>query len=90
MPTEAEARYNGSERPDREGTDLADMGGVRSEAVRPSGEVLRDVDDRLWCRPEQRLIVTDETGAEALGLRLQGRSLAESSGRSLSAAQALA
>ena len=62
--------HNGSEQPDREGSDLADMGQVRSEAVRLSSKVLRDMDERFWGHPEWTLTVTDETGAELLGLRV--------------------
>ena len=62
--------HNGSERPDTEGTDLAGMGQVRSEAVRLTGEILRGMGDRFWRHPEWTLTVTDETGAEVLGLRV--------------------
>ena len=62
--------HDGSERPDTEGTDLAGMGQVRSEAVRLTGEILRDMGGRFWWLPEWRLTVTDETGAEVLGLRV--------------------
>jgi hypothetical protein len=47
--------HDGSERSDTEGTDLADMGQVRSEAVRLSSEVLRDMDERFWGHPEWTL-----------------------------------
>ena len=62
--------HDGSERPDTEGTKLAGMGQVRSEAVRLTGEILRDMDDRFWRHPKWTLTVTDETGAEVLGLRV--------------------
>jgi hypothetical protein len=62
--------HDGSEQPDREGSDLADMGQVHSEAVRLTGEVLRDMDEHFWGHPEWTLTVTDETGAEVLGLRV--------------------
>ena len=62
--------HDGSKRPDTDGTDLAGMGQVRSEAVRLSGEILRDMGGRFWRHPEWRLTVTDETGAEVLGLRV--------------------
>ena len=63
----------GSEQPDGEGTDLADMGQVRSEAVRLSGEVLRDMEGRFWRRPEWRLTVTNESGADVLSLQVSGK-----------------
>ena len=46
------------------------MGQVRSEAVRLTGEILRDMGGRFWRHPEWTLTVTDETGAEVLGLRV--------------------
>ena len=60
----------GSEQPDTEGTELAGMGQVRSEAVRLTGEILRDMGGRFWRHPEWTLTVTNETGAEVLGLRV--------------------
>ena len=65
--------HNGSERPDTEGTDLAGMGQVRSEAVRLTGEILRDMGGRFWRYPEWTLTVTDETGAAVLGLRVSAK-----------------
>ena len=62
--------HDGSAGPDTEGTDLAGMGQVRFEAVRLTGEILRDMGGRFWRHPEWRLTVTDETGAEVLGLRV--------------------
>ena len=51
--------HDSSERPDTEGTDLADMDQVRSEAVRLTGEILRDMGGRFWRHPEWTLTVTD-------------------------------
>jgi uncharacterized protein DUF6894 len=61
---------NGSERPGMEGTELAGMGQVRSEAVRLTGEILRDMGGRFWEHPEWTLTVTDQTGAKVLGFRV--------------------
>ena len=61
---------DGSEQPDTEGTELAGMGQVRSEAVRLTGEILRDMGGRFWGHPEWTLTVTDQTGAKVLGLRV--------------------
>jgi len=60
--------YDGSEQPDTEGSDLTGMDQVRSEAIRLSGGVLRDMSDRFWCHPEWALIVTEE--AEVLNLQV--------------------
>ena len=46
--------HDGSERPDTEGTELAGMGQVRSEAVRLTGEILRDMGGRFWRLPSGR------------------------------------
>ena len=62
--------YDGSEQPDREGSELVDMCQVRSEAVCLTGEILRDMGGRFWRHPEWRLTITDETGAAVLGLRV--------------------
>ncbi len=64
--------HDGSGQPDREGVDLPDMGQVRSEAVRLTGEVLCDMDKRFWRHPEWTLTVADEIGAEVLSLRISG------------------
>ena len=47
--------HDGSERPDTDGTDLAGMGQVRSDAVHLTGEILRDMGGRFWWLPEWRL-----------------------------------
>ena len=44
------------------GTDLADIYAARLEAVRFSGEVLKDNADTFWVRHEWRVEVTDDTG----------------------------
>jgi hypothetical protein len=56
------------------------MDQVRSEAVRLSGEVLRDMEGRFWRRPEWRLTVTNESGADVLSLQVSARKLADNGG----------
>ena len=51
------------------------MDQVRSEAVRLSCGMLRDMDDRFWRHPEWRLTVTDGSGAEVFSLRVSGNEL---------------
>ena len=68
---------NGSERPDMEGTELAGMGQVRSEAVCLTGEILRDMDGRFWGHAEWTLTVTDQTGAKCSAFGCQRTSRAE-------------
>ena len=65
----------GSEQPDTEGTELAGMGQVRSEAVRLTGEILRDMGGRFWDHAAWTLTVTDETGADVLSLHVSGNEL---------------
>ena len=64
----------GSEQPDTEGTELG-MGQVRSEAVRLTGEILRDMGGRFWDHAAWTLTVTDETGADVLSLHVPGNEL---------------
>ena len=60
---------DGRSRPDREGTELADIGTARAEAVRLSGEVLRDTGAKYWDHPDWRLDVLDERGRTLFSLR---------------------
>lgn len=55
------------------GTEIADLEGVRDEAVSTAGELLRDgagVD--LWSGEEWKMVVTDQDGNEVLTLRFSG------------------
>ncbi len=47
---------------DEEGTELADTGAARVEAVRLSGALLIDRPQALWESTRWRLLVTDESG----------------------------
>ena len=53
--------------PDMDGCELPDLAAVRVEAVRASGEVLRD-DASRWTGQEWVMIVADQTGAPVLTL----------------------
>ena len=62
--------HDGSSAPDEEGVELRDVNAARAEAIRASGEILRD------CRPETldgsewRMTVTDQEGRNVFTLRL--------------------
>lgn len=57
-----------SERPDTTGVELADRRAARSEAIRATGEILRDIDGALSTR-EWVMTVKDESGEVILELR---------------------
>ena len=60
---------DGQSSPDREGTELPDLETARAEAVRLSGEVLRDAGVKYWDHPAWRLHVGDEGGRTLSMLR---------------------
>src|SRR4051794_41691429 len=60
---------DGVSQPDPEGTDLVDLAEVRRQALRLSGEVLRELSSVLWEHPEWSLTVTDDAGATVLALK---------------------
>jgi hypothetical protein len=60
---------DGTDQPDREGTELANLAECRQEAVRLSGELLRDMGQKFWDDTEWSLTVTDAAGAKVLGLK---------------------
>ena len=47
---------------DEEGTDLRDIYTAQTEAIRLSGEVLRDTGAKFWNGTEWRLEVVDDSG----------------------------
>ncbi len=55
--------------PDEEGTELSGPDEARIQAVRTSGEMLRDRHRRFWGSPYWQMHVTDVTGATVCLLR---------------------
>ena len=53
--------YDGFSTPDEEGTELPDIFAVQEEAIRLSGELLREMGAKFWNGTAWRLEVTDET-----------------------------
>ena len=51
------------------GTEFPDLAEARAEAVRTSGEMLRDFGEQFWKSAEWRMWVTDETGRTVCALR---------------------
>ena len=51
--------YDGEPDPDLEGVELADIYLAQSEAIRMSGEVMRDLGAKFWDGREWRMEVTD-------------------------------
>jgi hypothetical protein len=54
---------------DEEGSDLASIYVAQAEAIRMSGEILRDMGARFWDGTEWRLEVTDDLGLVLFVLR---------------------
>ena len=54
--------YDGTSAPDAEGTECADIYVAQAEALRMSGEIMRDLGTRFWGGSEWRLEVTDTAG----------------------------
>ena len=54
--------YDGVAAIDAEGTELADWGDARLEAIRLSGEILKDNAKRIALGEDWRMEVTDATG----------------------------
>ncbi|MBL0403630.1 hypothetical protein JKG68_06585 [Microvirga aerilata] len=54
---------------DTEGTELPDIYTAQDQAIRTSGELLRDMGAKFWNGSEWKLEVTDEQGQILLTLR---------------------
>ena len=54
---------------DAEGTELPDIYAAQDEAIRLSGELLREMGRKFWNGTEWSLTVTDETGGALFRLR---------------------
>ena len=65
---------DGRDYPDDEGTELPDLAAVRTEALKASGEMLRDSKGRaeFWSGDDWTMNVTDEAGQPVLTLRFAG------------------
>lgn len=47
---------------DRDGTELPDLATAKAEAIRTSGQVLRDMGSKFWDGPQWRMEVADDGG----------------------------
>jgi hypothetical protein len=68
------ARYffhveDGKSYPDREGVELPDLKSVRGEALRASGEMLRENGLGLWDGQDWEMRVVDEAGQPVITLK---------------------
>jgi hypothetical protein len=61
--------YDGYSAPDSEGSELPDVYVAQAEAIRMSGEVLRDMGAKFWDGTEWRMEVADESGRVLFTLR---------------------
>ncbi len=55
--------------PDPEGTELPDIYAAQAEAIRASGEMLRDLGAKFWNGTEWKMVVKDETSRPLFTLR---------------------
>jgi hypothetical protein len=60
--------YDGTEKPDGEGIELADLAHARAEAIRAAGEMIREMGDDL-AGGQWQMRVADESGRTLLTLR---------------------
>jgi len=56
--------------PDKEGTDLPDIGAARSAAIMVLSEVLRDNPDEFWTHERFKVTVTDEAKRTLFTIRM--------------------
>jgi hypothetical protein len=61
--------YDGYSVPDQEGTELPDIYTAQAQAIRFSGELLRDMGAQFWDGTEWRLEVADARGQVLFVLR---------------------
>ena len=54
--------YDGSSAPDQDGTELPDIYTAQAQAIRTSGEILRDMGAKFWDGTDWRLEVADARG----------------------------
>ena len=60
---------DGEDLPDLNGSDHADLAAARIEAIRYSGEVLREMPERFWNAEEWTMTVSDATKAPLFTLK---------------------
>jgi hypothetical protein len=60
--------HDGKDITDDEGIELPDLDAARTEAIRTSGEMIREVGPDVWCGQDWRMTVTDDAGREVLVL----------------------
>ena len=61
--------YDGYSALDEDGTELPDIYTAQTEALRMSGELLRDIGAKFWNDTEWKLVVGDEHGRTLFVLR---------------------
>jgi hypothetical protein len=61
--------------PDLEGTELSDIYVAQSEAIRMSGEIMRDLGSKFWNGEEWRLEVADAEGQRFFVIRFSAEDL---------------
>lgn len=67
--------HDGYSFPDEDGTELPDIYTAQAEAIRTSGEILRDVGAKFWNGTEWKLEVADERGQILFVLRFSAEEM---------------
>ena len=67
--------FDGTSAPDAEGTECSDIYVAQAEALRMSGEIMRDLGMRFWGGSEWRLEVTDATGRKLFVIRFSAEEI---------------
>lgn len=66
---------DGVDVPDLEGTELPDIGAMRSRALERAGEMVKHLGEQFWEGQNWELRVEDESGEEVLALMFSGSTL---------------
>lgn len=67
--------FDGKSLPDLEGYECPDIYVAQAEAIRMSGEIMRDLGSRFWDGSEWRLEVTDADGRKLFVLRFSAEEM---------------
>ena len=70
---------DGHDIPDPDGTELPDRSAARAQALRASGEILRDMGQDFWDETKWRMEVADESGELLFVLRFAAEEASPSS-----------
>lgn len=67
--------FDGVPKPDLEGYEYPDIYVAQAEAIRMSGEIMRDLGSQFWDGSEWRLEVTDADGRKLFSIRFSAEEM---------------